>query len=127
MHFSSPGRVLFFSSFANQLDAAVHFANKFILWTTNYLQDVDTALIKLYCKGHLSKLVSFVTSSDLLCDEEDCLNALRSAERHHASALLLLKMKRFEEAFGIWTQLIKKSLTDEHFPGLDCFIDHLVM
>lgn len=88
---------------------------------------MDTALIKLYCKGHHSKLVTFVTSSNLLCDEEDCLSALRNAERHHASALLLLKMKRFEEAFGLWTQLLKNSLMDEHFPGIDCFIDHLVM
>ena len=90
-------------------------------------QDVDTALIKLYCKEAPSNLVTFLTSNDLICDFEDCLSVLKNFPRHHASALLLLKMNRFDEAFGIWTQLMTGTLTDELFPGIDCFIENLVM
>ena len=88
---------------------------------------MDTALIKLYCKGDPSKLVSLVSSQHLSCDENDCLSALRNAERHHALALLLLRMKRFEEAFGLWIRLVQNSITDDNFPGMECLIHQLVL
>lgn len=87
---------------------------------------MDTALIKLYCKNDPSKLVQFLTENSFNCDFEDCLATLKDLERHHASALLLIKMNRFDDAFNIWTQLIKGVLTDQLYPGIKCFIDNLV-
>jgi len=88
---------------------------------------VDTACIKLYCRDDPKKLVEFLSSQSFSCDSEDCLTVLKEFRRHHASALLLLKMNRFSDAFNIWTQLIKGTESDELFPGIQCLIDNLVL
>ena len=89
-------------------------------------QDVDTALLKLYCKEDPVKLLDFLAFPKVFCDGEDCLQLLNEFKRHHASALLLLKLNKHTEAFNIWTQLLKGSIEDIRFPGMECFIENLV-
>lgn len=88
---------------------------------------MDTALVKLYSKQDPEKLVQFIGSMpELACDFEDCLSVLKTAECFHASALLQYKIQRYEEAFGVWIQLVQSVLTDDLFPGLQCIIDKIV-
>lgn len=62
----------------------------------------------------------------LACDFEDCLSVLKTAKCFHASAILQYKIHRYEEAFGVWIQLVQGVLEDDLFPGLQCIIDHIV-
>lgn len=88
---------------------------------------MDTALVKLYSKQDPEKLVQFIGSMpELACDFEDCLSVLKTAKCFHASALLQYKIQRYEEAFGVWIQLVQSVLTDDLFPGLQCIIDNIV-
>ena len=88
---------------------------------------MDTALVKLYSKQDPEKLVQFIGSMPgLACDFEDCLSVLKTAKCFHASAILQYKIHRYEEAFGVWIQLVQGVLEDDLFPGLQCIIDHIV-
>jgi hypothetical protein len=92
-----------------------------------FFQEVDTALIKLYAKSHPDKLTQFVRNEDWSCDVDDCSAVLQSLKRYHGLALLYLKLNRHDEAFSLWSQLLKgqDGMVDDQFPGLGSFIDNL--
>ena len=90
------------------------------------LQDVNTALMKLYAQGQPRTLIDTIGTLSQQCDVEDSIACLKDHERLHALALLYVHQGLYEEAFGLWTQLEKKTLTDDLYPGIHCFIDNLI-
>ena len=92
----------------------------------SYLQEVNTALVKLYSKRLPKKLVSFVDHQDLNdCDFQECVSTFQTNNCHHALALFLLQNNKHDEAFAVWNQLMKNTIIDEQFPGLQCVVSYL--
>ena len=89
-------------------------------------KEVNTALVKLYSKGHPQKLINLVDKKGLSdCDFQECINTFQANGCHHALALFYLRNEKHDEAFSIWTQLTKKALDDPQFPGLQSVVSHL--
>ena len=99
------------------------FDNFFILLFT---QEVNTALVKLYCARDTGKLVSLVDTQNLLdCDFQDCVNTFQTHQCHHALALFYLQNNKHDEAFNVWNNLLQNTISDQEFPGLECVISQL--
>ena len=75
--------------------------------------DIDTALIKLYTKDKPAKLITFLNGggnsggwSDLAADYDDCSSFLIKFERRHALGLLNWRMRKQDQAFRVWAELV---------------------
>ena len=91
-----------------------------------FTQEVNTALVKLYCARDTGKLVSLVDTQNLLdCDFQDCVNTFQTHQCHHALALFYLQNNKHDEAFNVWNNLLQNSINDQEFPGLECVISQL--
>ena len=87
------------------------------------MQDIDTALIKLYAKSDPARLNTYlVTCPDLRFEANDCAESLEGLGRHHAVGLLRQREGRHEAALEVWAELVKGETTDDSFPGLEFFV-----
>ena len=87
------------------------------------MQDIDTALIKLYAKKDPSRLNTYlVTCPDLRFEAEDCQESLERLGRHHAVGLLLQRDGKHEAALEVWAALAKGDRKDDTFPGLEFLV-----
>ena len=88
------------------------------------MQEVDTALLKLYAELDPPSLAKFI-SADRSCNSPDCLDYLKKHQCHHAQALLHHCHGNNDQALQIWTALVDGSLQDAAFPGMDFVVDFL--
>lgn len=61
------------------------------------------------------QLLDFIVDCDTEWNETSLV--LNNYKRYHCLAMFYASRKKWEEAFTIWDQLIKKTVEDLHFPG----------
>jgi hypothetical protein len=92
--------------------------------TTEWNQDIDTVLARLYAELDGAMLLELVTSPNC-CSRTEIADALAANNRHHALALIHWQNKAMRQALEIWRGLTTKKLSDLAYPGLEFAIKTL--
>ena len=82
-------------------------------------------MIKTFATRSPEKLANLQFNEEFACDLDDCKEVLSKENRHHFQALLAFHKGLFDEAFTSWASILKGSVSDPFFPGMDFFIQKL--
>lgn len=97
--------------------------NDVTVWS---LQEIDTALVKLYAElGQNKELEALLASNSFKGNFQCCNLWLNSKNLHHARALLMLQSGKQSEALSLWCQMISGEVTDSNFKGVTYFAQML--
>lgn len=91
----------------------------------NYKFEIDSAILKLYAATNSPNLLSLVASTEIFCDNKECIQYLTQCEKYHALAIFYHTLKENEKALQIWARLIVEEIQDPDFPGLKYFVEFL--
>ena len=88
------------------------------------LQEIDTALLKLYAETDSSELTALI-ASEPACDMQDCSTWLEKYKRYHAQALLYKYQGDNDKALSVWIKIASGELKDDIFPGIEFIAEFL--
>ncbi|KAI8897077.1 CNH domain-containing protein [Globomyces pollinis-pini] len=89
------------------------------------IEDIDTALVKLYAITESKKLIPFLQKSNNALLEE-CTTFLMDHSRYYALSLMHKSHNDSAETLDLWIKLASGDLTDPEFLGFSLIIDYLI-
>ncbi|KAJ9595158.1 hypothetical protein L9F63_013516, partial [Diploptera punctata] len=89
------------------------------------VQEVDTALLKLYAEVNAPELEAFIAAGEITVDVRDCCDWLEKNKCFHSLALLHRHSRDNDKALKVWAKIITGEYEDESFHGLEFFVECL--
>lgn len=86
---------------------------------------VDSALLKYLATNDKDGMQLADLVMDCDTDQEETCALLKANNKFHCLAVFHASRNDWENAFVMWDRLVKKELTDEHFPGPSYVADQL--